>query len=77
MKTCVPFSCFFLIITALTVANPDARSETSRESLLKDAESRLQAIYDRDEFRAARFRADWLSDGSGYTVLTDLGHKSM
>jgi hypothetical protein len=40
--------------------------------MLKKAESRLRAIYDRDEFRAKRYRADWLPDSSGYTVLESL-----
>ena len=43
--------------------------ETFQERILKEAESRLRAIYDREEFRAKRFRADWLPDSSGYTVL--------
>ncbi|MBN1853583.1 MAG: DPP IV N-terminal domain-containing protein [Pirellulales bacterium] len=29
----------------------------------------MRVIYDREEFRAKRFRADWLADSSGYTVL--------
>jgi len=37
--------------------------------MLRKVELRLRAIYDRDEFRAKRFRADWLFDSSGYTVL--------
>ena len=39
------------------------------EANLTQAESRLRAIYDRDEFRPKSFRADWLPDSSGYTVL--------
>ena len=39
------------------------------DSLLGEADARLRAIYDRNEFRAKRFRADWLSDSSGYTVM--------
>ena len=69
MRTSIPFSCFFLIGILGTIAVPDIRAQTSQEPILKEAESRLRAIYDRDEFRAKRFRADWLSDSSGYTVL--------
>jgi len=32
------------------------------------AESRLKAIFDRGEFRAQKFQAQWLPDSSGYTV---------
>ncbi|MCH7558668.1 MAG: DPP IV N-terminal domain-containing protein [Planctomycetes bacterium] len=65
----MPFSCFFLIGIVGTIAVPDIRAQTSQVLILKEAESRLRAIYDREEFRAKRFRADWLSDSSGYTVL--------
>jgi dipeptidyl-peptidase-4 len=51
------------------VARSDAREITSREQALKEAESRLRAIYEQGEFRAKLFHAEWLSDGSGYTVL--------
>lgn len=34
----------------------------------KDAKPRLQAIYERGEFRPRHFRAEWLPDSSGYTV---------
>ena len=67
MKTSI--SCFLLAGILATVAISDVRSQTAQEDLLKQAESRLRAIYDRDEFRAKRFRADWLADSSGYMVL--------
>ncbi|MCL4207295.1 MAG: DPP IV N-terminal domain-containing protein [Pirellulaceae bacterium] len=44
------------------------RAESPRASLLEEAESRLRAIYERNEFRAKRFQADWLPDSTGYTV---------
>ncbi|MHC4534818.1 MAG: S9 family peptidase [Planctomycetota bacterium] len=47
---------------------PDLFAQTSKELILKEAESRLCAIYEGGEFRAKRFRADWLADSSGYTV---------
>jgi len=51
-----------------TIAVSDVCAQTSQEALLKEAESRLRAIYDRGEFRPKRFRADWLHDSSGYTI---------
>jgi len=65
----MPFSCFFLIGIVGTIAAPNIRGQTSKELILKEAESRLHAVYEREEFRAKRFRADWLPDSSGYTVL--------
>ena len=61
--------CFSLAGIVATVAISDVRSQTAHEDLLKQAESRLRAIYDRDEFRPRRFQAEWLPDSSGYTVL--------
>ncbi len=52
-----------------TLAIPAAHSQTSTDALLVQAESRLRAIYERDEFRPKRFQAVWLADSSGYTVL--------
>ncbi|HIC74798.1 MAG TPA: S9 family peptidase [Candidatus Marinimicrobia bacterium] len=43
--------------------------QNSKKQVLNNSELRLQAIYDRNEFRAKRLRANWLPDGSGYTVL--------
>jgi dipeptidyl-peptidase-4 len=48
---------------------PDLCAQTSKELILKEVESRLHAIYEQGEFRARRFRGDWLADSSGYTVL--------
>jgi len=39
----------------------------NQDSLLEKAEERVRAIYERGEFRARGFRADWLADSSGYT----------
>ena len=69
MKTIIPFACFLLVGSLGAVAVADTGDEASLGPLLKEAELRLRAIYNRDEFRAERFRADWLSDSSGYTVL--------
>lgn len=67
MKTSIAVSCFFVI--GILVPIHDIHAQTSHERILKEAESRLRAIYDRKEFRAKRFRADWLGDSSGYTVM--------
>ncbi|NQU21334.1 MAG: DPP IV N-terminal domain-containing protein, partial [Candidatus Nealsonbacteria bacterium] len=69
MRTSIPFSCFILIGIVSITAVSDICAQTSREHILTKAESRLRAIYDRDEFRPKGFRADWLPDSSGYTVL--------
>jgi dipeptidyl-peptidase-4 len=56
-------------VFAALVTQPEVRCETPREVLLRQAESRFRAIYDRNEFRPQSFRVDWLADSSGYTVL--------
>lgn len=66
MRTDIAFTCWLLV--GFTVVS-GSRAESPRASLLKEAESRLRAIYDRGEFRAKGFRADWLPDSTGYTVL--------
>ncbi len=38
------------------------------DAVLDRAEQRLRDIYDRGAYRARRFRADWLPDGSAYVV---------
>ena len=43
------------------------QSTLDREQRLEGTEPRLHAIYDRREFQATEFRADWLPDSSGYT----------
>jgi dipeptidyl-peptidase 4 len=64
-------SCSWILLAGIvaTAAASDVRSQTAQEDLLNQAETRLRAIYDRDEFRPKRFQAEWLSDSSGYTVL--------
>ena len=68
MKTNLLLACFTLVCIAGVAAVPDTVARTSQEELLKQAEPRLRAIYDQSEFRAKRFRADWLPDSSGYTL---------
>ena len=60
--------CFTVFCIAGVVDVPETRGRDSEE-LLKEAESRLRAIYERGEYRAKRFSADWLPDSSGYTVI--------
>jgi len=60
--------CFTSVCIVGFVAVHDVRGQDSTEQLLQKAESRLRAIYERGEFRAKQFRADWLDDSSGYTV---------
>ena len=62
---CVGFTCVLVVSIA---AVSDIHGQTARKQILAEAEPRLRAIYERGEFRAKRFRADWLSDSSGYTV---------
>jgi dipeptidyl-peptidase-4 len=45
------------------------RGGDSTAPVLAEAEERLRAIYDRQEFDPRPFRAAWLQDGSGYTIL--------
>ncbi len=69
MRTSMTASCFFLIGILSTIAAPAIPAQAPQERTLKEAESRLRAVYERNEFRAKRLRADWLSDSSGYTIL--------
>ncbi len=79
MRTSMFFVCCTLVCIVGIVAVPDVRSQTVKEVIPKEAESRLRAIYEREEFRAKRFRADWLDDSSGYTVLESVpgGHEKV
>ena len=56
-----------LFITFFGVSN--IFGQNTKKQVLNKSESRLRSIYDRNEFRAKRFHANWLPDGSGYTVL--------
>ena len=44
-------------------------TSTDRQQRLKEAESRLKAIYERREFSPSPFEATWLHDSSGYLRL--------
>ena len=69
MRTSMIVACFTFVCIVGIVAVPDIHGQDSKELILKEAESRLRAVYDRGEFRAKRFRANWLPDSSGYTVM--------
>ena len=61
------FTFFVLFISFFSVSN--ICGQNSKKQVLNNSESRLRAIYNRNEFRAKRLRANWLPDGSGYTVF--------
>ena len=69
MKTCIPLDRVLLVGLLSLPAASETRAERVPEPTLESAESRLRAIYDRNEFRAKQFRADWLPDSTGYTVM--------
>ena len=69
MKTCIPLDWVLLVGILSLLAASETRAERVPAPTLEIAESRLRAIYDRNEFRAKQFRADWLPDSSGYTVM--------
>ena len=68
MKTGISCLCLAWISIVATAATPDVHRPSSHEDLLRQAESRLRSIYDRNEFRARSFQAEWLPDSAGYTV---------
>ena len=69
MRTNMMVASFTSVCLIGIVAVPNIWGQDSKDPILKDAESRLRAIYEGGEFRAKRFRADWLPDSSGYTIL--------
>jgi len=62
-------SCLCLLCVVGVAPVPALRGGDSTAQVLAEAESRLRAIYDRKEFDARSYRAAWLQDSSGYTVL--------
>jgi dipeptidyl-peptidase-4 len=68
MNTGVKTACLTIVCFVVATVPPDACGKTTRGKISEDAEARLRAIYEREEFRAKRFRASWLDDSSGYTV---------
>lgn len=70
MNRAKAFGVIGLIVAALAhpahAANPAAEASAR---LLAQAEPRIKAIYETNEFRMRSFRATWLPDGSGYLKL--------
>ncbi|MCD6340007.1 MAG: DPP IV N-terminal domain-containing protein [Verrucomicrobia bacterium] len=72
MKAHMSIGCLFLAGVAGVLSAGEAGDCATRELALQQAESRLRAIYERGEFLAKRFRAEWLPDSSGYIVFESL-----
>ena len=68
MRTSTIVPCFTAVLLVGMFAAADLLGQDVEDPILEKAESRLRAVYEHGEFRAKRFRADWLPDGSGYTV---------
>jgi dipeptidyl-peptidase 4 len=66
----IDFSSLNVLVASLISfgAGFDRSHGASHDVVLDEVESRLQAIYERGEFRAKRFGGEWLPDSSGYTV---------
>lgn len=61
---------FFLSAFCLAMGTCDLHAQAIQDSAWQEAvKPRLQAIYERGEFRTRRFRPQWLPDSSGYTIL--------
>lgn len=58
-----------LLSVFVTMGTGDLCAQTTHDSAWqKAAKPRLRAVYERREFRPAEFRAEWLSDSSGYII---------
>lgn len=73
MNTGMKSICVTLVCLVGATAQQGACAQTSKGPISEEAESRLRAIYEREEFRAKRYRATWLADSSGYTVQEPVG----
>ena len=60
----ITFVCLVVFVGA-----PGVCGAESNETILKEAESKLRGIYEQREYQVKQFRADWLDDSSGYTVM--------
>lgn len=47
----------------------EKKPSNNQDVVPAEAEARLRAIFEQEEFDARTFRATWLPDGSGYTVM--------
>jgi dipeptidyl-peptidase 4 len=61
-------SAAFALSVAVGACDVFAQSSQGNPTWQAETESRLQAIYDRGEFRVQKFQAKWLPDSSGYVA---------
>ncbi len=76
MRTKTKVVCFALACILGVTGTPISNAQDSKDSVLKEVESRLRGIYEENEFRARRFQADWLPDSSGYTMMETVPGKN-
>lgn len=70
MNTKSDIRCYLFALTSLVLAfGGVSRAQDSRAQILQKAEERIKAIYERREFRAAGYSADWTVDGTAFTKL--------
>lgn len=66
MRQAFAVAALCLVVTGVVIR---AEERADRAKILAEAESRLKAIYDRQEFAPAVFKGKWLRDSSGYLVI--------
>jgi dipeptidyl-peptidase-4 len=66
-KKALSWLAYVLVAGLVPSAAPQTKGSTAE--LLAAAEARLRTVYDRRELNANSFRAAWLPDSSGYTVM--------
>ena len=64
---------FVALFVVCLIGIHDGVAQTDRSDVLREAETRLRAIYEQGAFRAESFRGRWLPDSSGYTVSESTG----
>ena len=68
----IPVIWTWLAFCLSTMVTPYTLGEDSIEQTLREARTRIRAIYEEGDFRAKRVQADWLPDGSDYVVNESL-----
>ncbi len=68
MRTHMIVACLAIALIAGLIGPRNITAEDSQNQALEKAEARLRQIYVEGTFRAKSFSAEWLPDGSGYTV---------
>lgn len=67
-KLAIACTCFTVAIL-LAFGSCTVHAQTTRDASWRaHAQDRLQAIYERGEFRPKKFQAEWLADSSGFTI---------